>query len=749
MKNFGQLTLLCSLAFAAMLTSCGGAGNVIEVENGELSVALDQAREMLAENANQKITILLEPGNYTYQQTIMLDEAFVAAENAPLEIKVKGGGKAIFNGATKVALTGSQVVEDKVEVARLGQGSQGNVYRVEIPAGQHDAMLADGAVRLSLNGRMMMISTYPNVGFGHIGKISDNGAIYAHGRTLGDPPTYSYEKPIGGEFTLLGKDVAKWEEEFKSVKKAVLSGYLSHDWYRESHKIASIKNSNIKLMEYSRYGIIDIQHMPRRLQVTNLMCELDSPGEFYYDEAAKVLYFWPFEKLAQGDELSIWSGKSFIKANGASNIKVENLIIEGVDKGGAAVELVDCKNIEFAGCTIRNCNTTAFVVNGGENCGIRSSDIYDVASHISLSGGDTYELVSSKHYAINCHFTQTQYSFYGGIALVGVGQIFSNNLIHNAVGQIMTTSGNDHLVELNEFFNIGIEEGDGGTIYSGSQMWSWGNVLKNNFLHHLMCVPQAHPRGGIYPDDKDQGDNIIGNVFYKAAHRAILINGGAGHTVKSNIFLNGYIGIYDTETGAQGGYDEIAKYESGEMKRGDKGDIIWRTEQAIGKEGWNSEVWKSRYPKFAKIMNQEKRRFWPIELDVTDNCFYGNSQNTLFKQRVEDGSIADKSFEEVDYITTANNRDISIEIFSNPDILDFSYKSSKEAKDMPDVNFAKIGLYTDEYRASTPSKDDYRGKVTNHFKDSKSYDENAKYDVATINDILYFNTGSLILNGGN
>jgi hypothetical protein len=36
---------------------------------------------------------------------------------------------------------------------------------------------------------------------------------------------------------------------------------------------------------------------------------------------------------------------------------------------------------------------------------------------------------------------------------------------------------------------VGIEEGDGGASYSGAQMWSYGNILRYNFYHHLMKYP--------------------------------------------------------------------------------------------------------------------------------------------------------------------------------------------------------------------------------------------------------------------
>ena len=373
-----------------------------------------------------------------------------------------------------------------------------------------------------------------------------------------------------------------------------------------------------------------------------------------------------------------------------------------------------------------------------------SCDTYDVAGHLNLDGGNTRKLIPAENYAINCHFTQVQATnFYGRIAIRGVGNIFRNNLVHNSIGQIMTLGGKDHRIELNEMFNIGIEEGDGGAIYSGAQMWSYGNVFRYNFLHHLMCLPQAHPRGGIYPDDLDGGDIITENIFYKAAHRAILINGGAGHTVTNNLILNGYIGIYNTSAWAEKAYANMAKFNSGELKRGDKGDYIWRTEQVIGKDGWNREPWSSHYPLFRKIMNQEKMRFYPIECKFQNNIFSGNIENMQFRTGWGQSQAAD--IETVPYIETSGNREVNMDVFADPESLDFRYKREVQTTGLPEILFEKIGLYRDQYRLKIPDKKAYREAIRQKFRDRPSYDPNAKYDPDRINDLIYFNTGKLLI----
>ena len=692
------------------------------------------------------ITVWIEPGHYAYEKTLILGPAISGTEKNPIRFTVAGNAKASFDGGRAINTNSASLVRDPTQLGWLTPQARGSVYSLTIENPEFRAILSSTSAKLSMDGQMMNLARYPNVGFGHIAKILNEGAVYAQGRTQGNPPKYSMENPIGGIFTVLNKNIAPWEQEFEIRQKATVAGYLSYDWYKESYKIAAIDKGTIKLLEYSRYGIANHEKIPRRIIVSNLLCELDSPGEFYYEEDAHRLFFWPFGDWSENSKLSLWAGVSFAELKGAKNIRFENIVVEGVSQGKAVVNVQGCENIELSGCVVRNCSRPAVVIEGGKNCGIRSCDIYDVPGHVTLDGGNVKKLEPSGHYAVNCNFTQVQASdFYGKIQIKGVGQIFRNNLVHNFIGQVMTVGDNDHLIEYNELFNIGIEEGDGGTIYSGAQMWSYGNVYRHNFLHHLMCIPQAHPRGGIYPDDHDAGDTIVNNVFYKAAHRAILLNGGAGHRVESNIFLDGHIGIYQTLAFAEKAYAIIEKYESGELKRGDKMDHIWRTEKVVGEKGWNNEPWISKYPTFAKVMNQEKMRFWPIECVVKDNLFSGNVQD--MQVRTAWGANDIMEMEDCELIETVGNREVSMEVFRDPGVLDFGYKDQKDAGRLADIQFEKIGLYKDEYRTELPDKKKYRSAVAKCFAGRKSYDAEAKYDTASINESIYFNTGKLLIQG--
>ncbi|MDQ8190205.1 right-handed parallel beta-helix repeat-containing protein [Roseibacillus persicicus] len=697
-----------------------------------------------SEIGKEPITVWVEGGHYPARQTISLDRDFTGTRENPIRFRAMEGEAPVFDAGLSLNLSQAEIVRSEDELAKLHPIARGQVRSLPISDPEVRGALGKYGVRCSLDGRMLTIASYPNVGFGHIARVADQGATYAQGRTLGPPPRWSLDKPIGGKFTLLDKDLSAWQRELEFNKVAKVTGYLSHDWYRETHPIAAISDGHIQLADSSRYGVLGNTKVPRRVRVTNLLCELDRPGEFFFDSEASLLYFIPPQKLSPDSRLSLWLGPPILTIADASWLSFEGLTLEGTGQGEAMVSIVNCQHVVLAGSTIRNSSRPGVIIEGGNSCGLLSCDLYDLPHHLTLSGGSLETLEPSEHFAKNNHFTQIEAAdYYGKISIRGVGQIFRNNLVHNFPGQVMVFGDCDHLIERNELFNIGFEEGDGGAIYSGASRWSWGNIIRHNFIHHLMCLPEAHPRGGIYPDDGDQGETIEENIFYKAAHRAVLINGGAGHRVRGNLFLKGYIGIYNTENYAERTYKNIARYDSGELKRGDKGDVIWRTEQVVGKEGWNREPWISRFPLFAKIMNQKRMRFYPIECEFVDNRFSENRKNFEYLTRG-----GEKKISEVPFIRSGGNEDVPMSVFMNESNLDFRYRGGAGQITMPSIPFQEIGLFTDGFRKAVPRKDLYRRAIYTEFKNRPSFDPKARYDPKTVNKSIYFNTGILVRDMG-
>jgi hypothetical protein len=145
-------------------------------------------------------------------------------------------------------------------------------------------------------------------------------------------------------------------------------------------------------------------------------------------------------------------------------------------------------------------------------------------------------------------------------------------------------------------------------------------------------------------------------------------------------------------------------------------------------------------------MNQPVRRYYPIENTVSHNLFCGNHQNTAFRRGWHNKTLA--SMEDVDYIDAVDNRNIPLEVFVDPTCLDFRFKKGKRPTGFPEIPFDKIGLCVDEYRTRAPEKAAYRRQLAEKWDGRKSYDDAAKYDPATVTELIYFNTGSLVSSTG-
>ena len=110
------------------------------------------------------------------------------------------------------------------------------------------------------------------------------------------------------------------------------------------------------------------------------------------------------------------------------------------------------------------------------------------------------------------HYARTKRTYSSAIQLSGVGNRARHNLIHNAPHMAIGFGGNDHLMEFNEIHSVCYESNDAGAIYAGRNWTMRGNVIRNNYLHHINgfegkgCV-------GVYLDDMFASAEITNNVF--------------------------------------------------------------------------------------------------------------------------------------------------------------------------------------------------------------------------------------------
>jgi hypothetical protein len=101
--------------------------------------------------------------------------------------------------------------------------------------------------------------------------------------------------------------------------------------------------------------------------------------------------------------------------------------------------------------------------------------------------------------------------------------------------------------------------------------------------------------------------------------------------------------------------------------------------------------------------------------------------------------------EDVDYIETAENRNVPPTVFVDPACMDFRFKNGLRPHGFPEIPFDRVGLCVDEYRTHVPEKAAYRRALKAKWGQRKSYDEQATYDPKTVNTLIYLNTGKLLI----
>jgi hypothetical protein len=216
-----------------------------------------------------------------------------------------------------------------------------------------------------------------------------------------------------------------------------------------------------------------------------------------------------------------------VKVNGVKHVKLVGLNFEYGHADGIIAR--NTEHLEIAGCAIANLAGGGISLDGSA-CEVRSCDVFNLGrGGISLNGGDRQSLTPAKNLAENNHihhFGIFQRTYAPGIGANGCGQTARHNRIHDAPHNAVLYGGNEHLFERNEVYRVVMETGDAGAFYSGRDWTSQGNVLRNNYIHDLGSGHAEHVNTlGIYLDDCDCGDTLVGNVFYRAG-RAIMIGGG-------------------------------------------------------------------------------------------------------------------------------------------------------------------------------------------------------------------------------
>ena len=514
-------------------------------------------REIKASDAGTKagVTVELLGGAYLLKAPLTFTAADSGTPDFPVTLRARAGDAVRLSGGTR--LSEWSPVTDAATLERLDPSARGKLYQADLRAlgisdygdigldaeaaiqiwldkaeGQPEYTMGSAAasagkaarprLELFFNGEPMRLARWPNEGSVKIAEGLGPTPIDVRGVTGCKEGLFVYE----------GDRPARWAAE----KDAWVCGSWFRDWAEQAHKIASLDTEKRVIAvapPYHGYGYRKGQWFFG----LNLLCEIDTPGEWMLDRAAGLLYFWPPSELAGATaEVSLSPGLFILSST--TNLTLQGLTFETAR--GTGVVISNGANCRVAGCTFRNLANHGVTVFGGSSNSVVGCDMAGLGGGgIYLVGGDRKTLRPAGHCAENNHihhYARWDRMYRPGVMLSGVGNRVAHNLIHHAPHSAIIFGGNDHVIELNEIHSVCYDSNDCGAIYSGRSWTLRGHVIRNNYLHHLYGRAGGTCKG-IYLDDLFSSAAVSGNLFYQVTY-AVFLGGGRDNLVENNVFVD-------------------------------------------------------------------------------------------------------------------------------------------------------------------------------------------------------------------
>ena len=657
---------------------------------------LDRAKQAVSEYKSERglpengITVYIREGEYYRDSTFSLGEQDSGEEGKPITYKAYNDENVRILGAKKVDTNKFTKVTDADTLKRIPPEARGDVYSLDLSEqGEFEfgVMKQFGTYYISgsfipnvyISGEQMTLARWPDEGYVLTGTVIDPGSS-------DDPLGTKPADMVGATFKYADDRATRW----KTADDGWLYGYLSNNWSVVSVKIKSIdeKEKTITTVDSATFGVSE----GNRYYAFNMLEELSTPGEWYYDRKTQIFYLYPPEGFVPGDEMIISQlDDALIEFNSCHDITLEGITVE-CGKGYLLDIDDNSKNILVNGCTIKNSGGRAVNMYGRNN-GITNCDIYNTNNEcIGVGGGiadnESFELAAN--YIINCdlHNFGQQNTAAPGILLRGHGQIIRNNRIHAGPGQAISGGGFFSKIEYNEIYDVLRETEDAGAIYNGRSSQNRGMVIANNYIHDIYSEgTESDGTIGIYLDDYEAGVIVRDNILYNVSS-PIFGHHGSQNIIENNIIVNktasGNGSIWWSDGGPVWAYEEMKTTNS-------SGKQYYDTHTAID---WTKEPYATYFPDAVNVTPENCLD--PFDNSIMNNLIVNHSDLNIAERVWELSTIENNLFYEYDpgFVDLENEN--------------FALRSDSEVYEkIPDFrspDMSKIGLYYHEDRPTNPER---------------------------------------------
>ncbi len=576
--------------------------------------SIEKARSLVRgmdRTGRKGITVALMAGEYRVKPIIFTKEDS-GTEECPVTWCAYGDGEAILNGGVSIDLSSFSAIKDRKILSRLQKDVRKKVLclplkKLGISSDDCGRMYAIGTYNtaakytgdttgplfceLFINDIRMPLARYPDTGWLY---LEDNGCIVRDGIHCLSGPSISnpdWENVINPESEVyrLPEDVVGRIDGWKTLDDVWVFNYFSVDWADASSPIKyfNADSGEMQLAYTSFYGQ-RISHSPYYFY--NCLEELTSPGEWYLDRTADVLYLYPLEGFGQASiDLSL-STEPVISVENADHLVFSNLTIKG--SRGDAVSVKGSHNT-LSHCLIKCVGGNATILSGNDNLVSENEITHTGKGGIIAEGGDTETLRPGRNVVDNnlIHdWAEVYYTYQPGVTLRGVGNVCSHNEMFNTPHEAITYSGNNHIIEYNLIHDVCLLSHDAGAIYSGASWVMYGNVIRYNCIYDV--GGKGYKPNGIYMDDALSGQTIYGNLLVNVPMRALHLGGGRDLDVYDNIIVN------TNDTAIQ--YDQRG-FDIGWFTLTDESNRVAISMTKALLASLHNEVWRKAFPQIQRI----------------------------------------------------------------------------------------------------------------------------------------------------
>ncbi len=348
----------------------------------------------------------------------------------------------------------------------------------------------------------------------------------------------------------------KLDREIRSQdqRDAWAVGFWAKDWDSSFEPIAfDLGSKSVSLSSTEALRPKQVRE-GARYRLSNLIGELDSPGEWYLDETSGLVLYWPIEDMPapSGSVLD-----TILSIYDTEYVTFEGFRFESARSMN--VEIVGGCDVHLKSCSLSQAGTVAVHVFGGSRHRIVDCDISCTGSSaVRIEGGDRNTLEPCDHTVENCHiydFCQNYLAGRAAVAIYGVGVNISTNHIHHGPDVAIALFGNEHLIEHNEIAHVCSETEDSAAIHLSFDPTYRGNVIRKNYIHDLGGFSKTGVVG-IYLDDFASGTLVDSNLLQNTI-RGIAIGGGRDNRIENNVIQNSIAPIQVDARGLSWARDQI------------------------------------------------------------------------------------------------------------------------------------------------------------------------------------------------